>query len=156
MRRKDREITQRPALEAIIREADCCHVALVDGDKPYLVALNFGYVPGDPPVLYFHCAPEGRKMDLLRRNPEAYFFVDTGHDLFRGEKACNWGMNFKSVAGTGLLSEVADPGEKRKALDSVMDHYGGTGSHEYEPSEFARTAVLKLTVTGMTGKKKGP
>ena len=48
MRRKDREITDREEILAIIRKCDVCRIALNDGDYPYIVPLNFGLdVQGD-------------------------------------------------------------------------------------------------------------
>lgn len=155
MRRKDREITDLNEMESVIRKADCCHVALSDNDKPYLVALNFGYQPGKPPSLYFHCAREGKKLDILRKNPQACFSVDTDHELVRGEAACGWGMKYRSVSGTGPIAEVTDPYEKKTALDRIMEHYSGKPSHEYDPTELEKTAILKLTVLEISGKKKG-
>ena len=155
MRRTDREITGIAEIETIIREADCCHVALCDYNRPYLVALNFGYKPGKPPVFYFHCAPEGKKLDIIRKNPSAAFFLDTGHELVRGNNACDWGMNYKSVSGTGTIDLVTGPSERNSALNCIMEHYSGTSSHAYDTAVLSKTAVLRLTVLGMTGKKKG-
>lgn len=42
MRRADRKVTDELEIEAIIRKADVCRIALVDGDLPYIVTLNFG------------------------------------------------------------------------------------------------------------------
>lgn len=156
MRRKDREITDLKDMESVIRQSDCCHIALSDENRPYLVALSFGYCSGQPAIIYFHCAKEGKKLDIIRKNPAAFFFFDTNRELVRGEKACDWGMKFQSVAGSGTISFVTDRQEKKMALDSIMEHYSGTTSHEYDISESDRTEVLKLTVAQMTGKRKGP
>ena len=43
MRRKDREITERAEIEAILREAQVCRIALADDDGPYIVPMSFGY-----------------------------------------------------------------------------------------------------------------
>ena len=43
MRRKDREVTDLSQLEEIIRQCDCIHLGLLDGDSPYVVPMNFGY-----------------------------------------------------------------------------------------------------------------
>ena len=77
MRRKDREIKGPADILAIIEAADSCRLAMVDDrrDKPmpYLVAMNFGFEPGPADILagtfWFHCAKEGLKLDLLRRQP---------------------------------------------------------------------------------------
>ena len=64
MRRLDREQDRQFALSLIDR---CTHgvMALSTGeDTPYCLPLSFVRVGDD---LYFHCAAQGRKLELLRR-----------------------------------------------------------------------------------------
>ena len=43
-------------------------------ERPYVVALNFGFDRlEDSLILYLHSASEGRKMDILKKNPNVYF-----------------------------------------------------------------------------------
>ena len=58
MRRKDREITDRAEIEAILNEAMVCRIGLADGGEPYVVPLCFGYEDGS---VYIHSAPEASK-----------------------------------------------------------------------------------------------
>jgi uncharacterized protein len=157
MRRIDREITDTAAKAAILQDADTCHLALIDGDKPYIVALNYGAVwkdNGSRLEIYFHCAKQGRKLDIIRHRDKAAFFIDTGHELVRGESDCNWGMKYRSVAGEGTVSIVRDDAEKKAGLDSIMAHYSGRKEFSYSEKVFDHTEVLKLTVTVLTGKQK--
>ena len=39
---------------------------LVDGDRPYIVAMSHGH--GER-KLHFHCAREGRKLEIIENNP---------------------------------------------------------------------------------------
>ena len=43
VRRKDKEISDASGINAIIEKAIVCRLAMVDGDKPYIVPLSFGY-----------------------------------------------------------------------------------------------------------------
>ncbi len=61
MRRKDREIKEVSILESIISNSDVCRIAFADNNLPYIVTLNFGYIGGDHPRFYFHCAKGGEK-----------------------------------------------------------------------------------------------
>ena len=70
MRRQEREISDRAAIDAIIRACQVCRLGMVDGDLPYIVPMSFGY---DGRALYFHCATQGRKLDVLRRRPRVCF-----------------------------------------------------------------------------------
>jgi hypothetical protein len=58
VRRKDREITDRAEIEAILNETLVCRIGLADDDGPYIVPLSFGYEDG---AVYIHSAPEASK-----------------------------------------------------------------------------------------------
>ena len=155
MRRKDRAIGDRESLAAIIEEADACRLAFAAGDTPYIVTMNFGYEwEGRLPVFYFHCAREGRKLEMMRANPRVCFELDAGHGLKKGPAPCDWGMSYSSLVGYGVLGELGGESERREGLDRVMRHYGWTGEGEYSPGVLAATKVLRLAVDEMSGKRK--
>ena len=123
MRRKDRELTKKEELLSILDEADVCRLAIQTGKAPYIVPLNFGYSWDENLVLYFHSATEGRKLELLQKNSEVGFELDAGHELVTAELACNWGMKFKSIIGTGKIYFLDDEEEKARALSAIMRKY---------------------------------
>ncbi len=140
----------------ILQRADVCRVAIHDEPAPYIVAMNFGYEAGKETAIFFHCAVEGRKLELLARNDAVGFQMDVGHELVRGEKPCQWGMKYKSIVGTGRITEVRGEEEKRAALDRIMDHYGFANTEKnYDAAALQKTKILKLTVREMTGKRSG-
>ncbi|WP_317063690.1 pyridoxamine 5'-phosphate oxidase family protein [Methanoculleus caldifontis] len=98
MRRKDKEITDPALLSAVLREAFVCRLGLVDGDRPYVVPMNFAHSGG---CLYLHSAGEGRKIEILGRNNRVCFEAETGVELVRAEKACDFGARYLSVIGAG-------------------------------------------------------
>lgn len=67
MSRKDKEITGPKIIEDLLRTADIVRIAMIDGDEPYLVPLNYGYQNN---ALYIHCAKEGRKINIIKKNLE--------------------------------------------------------------------------------------
>ncbi len=155
MRRKEREVTDRAEMEGIISRCQVCHLALTSPDgRPYAVALNFGYAPGAPPALYFHCATQGRKLDLLRQNPRCAFVIDRPLGLVTGRSACDWGMKYESVMGSGRLEIVTDPEQRRFGLDRVMAQYGNLAP-AYRPESLGHALVLRLAIEEMTGKSAG-
>ena len=56
---RNREITKFPEMEAIINEAEVCTVAMVHGNKPYVLPFNFAYWDS---VVYLHCDTKGLKL----------------------------------------------------------------------------------------------
>ena len=153
MRRNDREIKETAEMEAIISRSDVCRIAFAENNTPYIVTMNFGYSGGDDPCLYFHCAPRGRKLEMMKKNNLVCFEMDTDHKLYSGEKGCDWGMNFRSIVGYGRLSIIDNTEEKIKGLDIIMAHYSDSKNFTYDTKVIERTAVLKLLITEMTGKK---
>jgi hypothetical protein len=156
MRRSDRELKDKAGLEAILREADSCRIAFAVGAEPYIVAMNYGYSwVGELPVLYFHSAREGRKLEMMRANNRVCLQLDIGHELVGGASACTWGMRFASLIGYGRLCEIEDAGERRAALDRIMAHYGWQGPGDYSPPALDSVAVLRLDLEKLSGKRKG-
>lgn len=153
MRRIERSITEITAIEEIINKSDVCRIAIANGNIPYIVTMNFGYSGGASPVIYFHCAGEGRKLDMIKINNYVCFSMDTGHKLYDGEKGCDWGMNFHSVVGYGKISVVNDPELRIAGLDCIMKHYGAAKKYSYDDNVLSRTTILRLEITEMTGKK---
>ena len=70
MRRKDREITDPQEIFNILQRCDTAQLGMCDADAPYVVPVSFGAaMRNGTPVVYFHCAKQGKKLDLLRENP---------------------------------------------------------------------------------------
>lgn len=94
MRRKDREVADLEGQLAILEQCPVCRVAINDpaSGVPYLVPLNFGMAAGPQSLtLYFHCAPVGTKLDLLRADPNVSFEADCpGHRKRRGNLLHVW------------------------------------------------------------------
>jgi nitroimidazol reductase NimA-like FMN-containing flavoprotein (pyridoxamine 5'-phosphate oxidase superfamily) len=153
MRRKERKMADIQSIESVFSTADVCRVAFADNNTPYIVAMNFGYMLGPRNVLYFHCASEGKKIDMLQKNDYVCFQLDCEHNYYKGSKACGWGMRYKSVVGYGTISIIKDLTERKKALDLLMDHYGGDGVYDYDDKELVRTTILRLEISEMTGKQ---
>jgi nitroimidazol reductase NimA-like FMN-containing flavoprotein (pyridoxamine 5'-phosphate oxidase superfamily) len=156
MRRADREIKDIIEIDDILSRADACQIALVDGEAPYLVTLNYGFSrESGQLVLYFHCANEGRKLDIIRKNPRACFSVDIEHILVEGGNGCGWGMKYKSVVGFGRVEVVGEASEREAGLQILMRHYSGRTGFVFEDNIMAKTTVLKLTADEVTGRRGG-
>ncbi|MDA3916411.1 MAG: pyridoxamine 5'-phosphate oxidase family protein [Deltaproteobacteria bacterium] len=149
MRRKHKEITDKKEIEKILKKSQICHIAMVDKDKPYIVPMNFGY---ENKTLFFHCALEGRKINLIKKNPNLCFEVDQVVQFKKAKLACDWSIEYKSVIGEGRAQLLYDPEEKREALDIIMAQYSGR-TFEYPSEMLEKTLVIKLVIDKMTGKQ---
>ena len=151
MRRKEKEITDTAVIEEIIRQSQVCRLAMVDGGKPYVVPLSFGY---DGTHIYFYSALEGRKMAVLKKNPHVCFEFDQVIKLVKNKEACEWGMVFKSFIGEGCAVLVEDVPEKIKGLGVIMAQYSKR-AFVFSEENLQKTALIKVAITRITGKKSG-
>ncbi len=151
MRRAEREIKDREVIEEILGRATVCRLGLCRDGVPYVVPLNFGY---ERNCLYFHSAPEGRKIETIKANPNVCFEVDVDQEMVPGEIPCGWTVRYRSVIGFGqarLLGEIA---EKKRALDVILGHYA-QGPFEYPQGAIDQVAVVEVQIESLTGKQSG-
>lgn len=154
MRRKDREITDVKKTAEILEGCDCCRIGLVDGTEAYIVPLNFGYEWTDGQLaLYFHCAKEGRKMDLIPRQKLVAFEMDTKHSLVEGKTGCDFSYLYQCIMGKGRMEILEEPEEKIHGLRQIMKHCSGKADWEFRPEAAAQVQVLKLFVTELSCKE---
>jgi len=154
MRRKDREVTELSEIIGMINRCEVLHLGLVDDGRPYIVPLNFGFEEKDGQLTFvFHSAKEGRKIDVIKRNPNACFELSRLHKIIRGEKPAGWTARYESVIGYGELRPLESAAEKTAAMDMIMRKYGYEGVPEYAPQAIDETAVYKLSVSEITGKR---
>jgi uncharacterized protein len=148
MRKTEREIKDRAEIDAIIRGSQAGRLGLTNGIEPYIVPLCFGY---DGDHLYFHCAQEGRKMDILRKNNRVCFEFDHIDGFVENEQACQWGLRYRSVIGFGTATILEDPEEKRQALTLVMKQYSPS-AYTFPEKVVSLTAVIKIRIESISGK----
>lgn len=152
MRKKDQEITDFNEIRHILTRGLICRLAFSVDNIPYIVPLNYGVEFTDPIVLYFHCAPSGRKLDMLRKNNYVCFEIELDTKVVEGKKACDWAMHYKSVIGYGRVEIITGGNEMLHGLDILMRHYAGEGEFFYKPKVLQRMFILKLIVDSITGK----
>jgi uncharacterized protein len=151
MRRSDREINDPQAVRAIMEEARVCRIGLADNGMPYVVPMNFGLGEN---CIYLHCAGEGRKLDIIRRNDRVCFEMDHFRGVIMGQSPCGCSCRYESVIGFGRAVILDDPGEKKGALDRIMEHYGEQVPPAYKPDIFGKTTVIRIAIERLTAKRR--
>lgn len=152
MRRKDREVERREDLLAMMAKCKVCRLGLWNGEEVYIVPLNFGYEDRDGFLeLFFHCAKEGRKLDILRLHPKAAFEMDGEHLLVEGSTPCLYGYSYCSVMGQGTVEVVEKDEEKMHALNRIMLHQTGREA-VFTQAMIRAVCVLRLRVSSLSGK----
>jgi len=155
LRRKDREVTDKNDIISIISKCNVCRLGLVDDGEPYVVPMNFGFeFDGVNLTLYFHSAKEGRKIDILRKNPLVCFEMDCGHELISGgTDIYKYSYKYESVIGIGNAEFIEGYDEKVYAFKKIMAKYAGTEDFDFPPESVSKVAIIKIQSNEYTGKK---
>ncbi len=155
MRRKDREVTDPGEVFDILRRCDTLRIAMRGEEYPYVVPVSFGAECVDGrTVVYFHCAREGRKLDLLRADPR----VAVEGDIFIRTETTDHGITtrYESVIGFGECVFPEDEEEIRHGLRLICEHYGYAGYSLDHCRALRFLYVGKIVLRELTGKRNPP
>ena len=154
-RRRDRTLTAEAGY-LLLDRAPYGVLAMSSPDgQPYAVPMSFGR---DGQKLYFHSAPEGRKLELIRTNPRAVLCVAECGPAIPADTACATTLPYRSALVFGLLREVSSPAEKAAGLAAVCRAHGieppGSGDPGWQAywARAERTVVLALDIEQVTVK----
>jgi nitroimidazol reductase NimA-like FMN-containing flavoprotein (pyridoxamine 5'-phosphate oxidase superfamily) len=119
LRKKDQEITSDKEMRDILRQAKYVTMAMCLDNEPYLVTVSHGY-DADQNTIYFHCAHEGRKIDILKENPKVWgeAIVDGG------TKPEECGQDYETTQFHGVVSFPQEMEEKRHGLSVLIAQFG--------------------------------
>ena len=148
MRRKDREKTKDFAL-AVVDKCTYAVMATVNPDgTPYCVPLS---IVRDGEWLYFHCAPEGQKIDNLKINKQVCVSCVGNVKVIPGA----FSLEYESAVIKGTASEVTDKNEKINALVLVSRRYTPDDMPAVDEAirrSLDRTAIWKIHIDEISGK----
>ena len=154
MTRREREITDIDEIRGILDRAKIVHVGMVDGNRPYVVPMNYGYTLNDGKLtFYLHGAMRGRKLDVIRANPNVFVELDTDIVPFEGEVACKYGLCYSSVMGEGVAEIVEDTELKKEALSIFMKTQTGK-DFEFNDKMVSVVSIIKINISEFTAKKR--
>jgi len=152
--RREREVTDLEEIIGILNRAKIVHVGMIDGNRPYVVPMNYGYtLENGKLTLYLHGAKEGRKLDILRENPNVFIEIDTDIVPFEGHTACHYGICYSSVMGEGTAEIVEDSEEKKEAL-SILMKTQTEKDFTFTDRMASIVTVIKIHVDEFTAKKR--
>ena len=152
--RREREVTDINEIIKILDKTKIVHIALVDGDEPYMVPMNYGYTYIDGKLtLYLHGATEGKKLDLMRKNPKVFFSMESDIEPFSGQVACQYGTSYSSVMGKGIAEILESPEDKMNGLSLFMKSQTGK-DFTFDDRMVSIVSVIKIHVTEYTAKHR--
>jgi len=152
MRRKKNEITDRQEMQGVIHASQVMRLALCLENEPYVVPMSFGY---DGSALYFHCAPEGLKLDILNRNPRVCCLFEHGLAFDpKGASPCSWGFSYATIIVHGKAVRITDLSEKLAALQVITNQFS-TNDERVPADKVEKVEVWKIVILKITGKRAG-
>jgi hypothetical protein len=150
MRRKDKEISAEEAF-AILKEGEYGILSVVSqGNTPYGVPLNFCVIGRK---IYFHCALDGRKLDILNKNNLVSFCVVGSTEVMPDK----FGTKYESVILTGIAIEVFAE-TKRNGLEGLLQKYSSNymeSGFKYIDKLTDKTKVFEIEIQNISGKTQG-
>ena len=154
MTKRERQITDETQIRHILDTAKVLHLGLCVDNEPYVVPMNYGYCLEDGRlVLYLHSAVQGKKLDMLRRNPKVFFELDCDRIPFQGEIACQYGLAYSSLMGRGTARIIEDVEEKKRAMSVLMKTQTG-GDFSFNDRLVSIVAVIRIDVSEYTAKNR--
>lgn len=152
MRRKDKLVTDKDAIEGVLSRCDTVTVAFAGTEYPYAVPLSYG-VERDGKgrfVLYFHGAQAGYKLDCMKKQNR----VAVEAHRFMEYVVTKSGITtrYESVTGVGILEEVTEESERLKGLQLLAEHCGYPDCQLDRCGGLAHCTILRLTLSEVVGK----
>jgi len=141
-------------IKDILDKCDACFIGMVAPDNtPYVLPFNFGY---DGTYLYFHSAPEGKKIDVLKNNSRVCVAFSTDHELAKQSDnvACSYSMKFRSVVAFGNIEFIDDYDLKVEALNHVMEKYTGR-KFPFNAPAVNNVFAFRMIIDSITVKESG-
>lgn len=156
MRKVSREMDSQWALE-VMRKAPYITVSFTRADgTAYGVPLSLACT--DDRIWYFHCAPEGDKLDALAEHPQVCLSAVTKCAPTVGPKDGSFTLQYRSAIAFGKAELVTDDEEKIRALRAISERFLPLHMDAFDDAiarSLHRTAVVRITLDDLpTGKRK--
>ncbi|MBN1331204.1 MAG: pyridoxamine 5'-phosphate oxidase family protein [Candidatus Heimdallarchaeota archaeon] len=139
IRRKEKAIENINEMKAIIKQAQYITIACCKNNEPYLITVTHGY-DSEKNCLYFHCAKEGKKIDILKENNVIWGQAMQDNGYAQGE--CD--HLYATTQFRGKVTFIENFEEKKKALIDMIYKL------DQNPTEVIQKQITKESVTRVT------
>ena len=154
MTKRERQITDEAQIKYILDTAKVLHLGLAVNDEPYVVPMNYGYTMDQGKLtLYLHSAVRGKKLDMIRENPNVFFEMNCDLIPFEGPVPCRYGLSYTSLMGQGQARIIEDPEEKQRAMAILMKTQSGK-DFAFNEKLVSIVSVIRIDVAEFTAKHR--
>lgn len=152
MRKAQREIRDINEVIGVLDRCQTIRLGLADEKFPYVVPLSFGWERiGDKIFVYFHCAKEGKKVDLMKKNNAVCLEADILGGYVKTERGVT--ADYKSVIAYGHAEQVFGA-DAVHGIELLLGHCGIKGFSAKECVLTDIVAVYRIAVEEITGKAR--
>ena len=154
MTRRERQIFDLQQIRRILDTAKVLRLGLAVENEAYIVPMNYGYTMEDGRLtLYLHSALQGRKLDMIQKNPNVFVEMDCDIVPFESKLPCQYGVSYSSVMGRGKARLIEDIEEKKQAMSILMKTQTGK-DFSFEDKWVSIVAVIRIDVEEYTAKHR--
>ena len=152
IRRKEKAIESVDEMKEIIRQVQYVTIALCKDNEPYLVSLSHGYDPNKN-CIYFHCAREGKKIDVLKENNVVWgqALIDKGYIQGKCDHL------YATVQFKGTVVFIDDFEEKKEALLNMIhkldDNPDDVAEEQLTEKSITRIMIGRIDIDYLSGKE---
>ena len=148
MRLKEQQLDMDKVAD--IMEKCTSGILSINGDNgyPYGVPLSYAYADGK---IYFHCAREGFKIDLLKKDPKVSFAVVAQDNIVPED----FNTLYLSVIAFGTVRLIDDPQEMMQTHMHIINKYSKDykdAGVKYMNSSINDIYMAEITIDHITGK----
>ena len=150
MRRKDRETSQEEAFLILDNASWGVLSTIGNNNEPYCIPLSLAR---DGEWLYFHCALDGHKLNILRTSPKVCIAfvgsIEFPEDHFTAV--------YESAIVFGAAEEVTTDKEKLQGLRIISERFTPKNMNVFDEEAkkmLSQTSVWKIHIDEITGKRR--
>ncbi|TFG32716.1 hypothetical protein EU528_02650 [Candidatus Thorarchaeota archaeon] len=152
IRRKEKAIESKEEMISILEKAKYITIAMCQDDVPYLVTLSHGY-DREKNCIYFHCAREGKKVDILSEHNTVWGQAIEDYGYIEG--ACD--HLYATTQFKGQVVFIEDTQEKEHALrimiNSLESNPQAVIDSQITEKSVQRVHIGRIDIAFMSGKK---
>jgi uncharacterized protein len=142
-------VLKNSEVESFLREQIIGRLACTADNQIFLVPITYVY---ERDYIYCH-THEGTKVEMMRKNPNVCFEVDSMENFSNWKSVIAWGeyeelAGNDAVEGMSILSQRLRP---FKVSETVQSHLGISSIH-VTPDSSLKSVIFRVKVTKKTGK----
>ena len=152
IRRKEKIIESTEEMKKIIQLAEHITIAMCKNNEPYLVTLSHGYDP-DKNCIYFHCARDGKKIDILNTNNLVWgqALIDKGYIQGKCDHL------YATTQFVGTVSFIDSFDENKEALLNMIikleENPDEVAKKQLTEKAVSRVTIGRIDIKAMSGKE---